>query len=141
MTTAPSDIVRYLKTQVGLFAGFTEQRLQELVDKSRVVSFESNEAILHYGAEAPHLGIVLSGAVTASVLGADGTRQTIGRIEAGGTFGEMALMTGERMLADIVADCHCELLLVPVSLFQSVIVAEPGPSSTSPVRLRSASRT
>jgi len=126
MTTAPTDIVRYLKTQVGLFAGFTEQRLQELVDKSRVVSFESNEAILHYGAEAPHLGIVLSGAVTASVLGADGTRQTIGRIEAGGTFGEMALMTGERMLADIVADCHCELLLVPVSLFQSVIVAEPG---------------
>jgi CRP-like cAMP-binding protein len=29
------------------------------------------------------------------VLASDGTRQTIGRIEVGGTFGEMALMTGD----------------------------------------------
>jgi len=60
------------------------------------------------------------------VLGAGGTRQTIGRIEAGGTFGEMALMTGDTMLADIVAESRCDVLLIPVSVFQSVVVAEPG---------------
>jgi acetate kinase len=121
-----SDIVGYLKANVGLFAGFPDQRLAGLVDASRVESFEANEAIVHYGSEAAHLGVVLSGAATASVLGAGGTRQTVGRIEAGGTFAEMALMTGDKMLADIVAESHCEVLLIPVSLFQSVIVAEPG---------------
>jgi len=122
---ATSDIVRYLKANVGLFAGFTDERLRELVDSSRVVSFESNEAIVHTGAEAAHLGVVLSGAATASVLGADGERRTLGRVEAGGTFGEMALMTGDTMLADVVAESRCDVLLIPVAVFQSVIVAEP----------------
>ena len=96
------------------------------MDQARVASFEANEAIAHYGAEATHFGVVLSGAVTASVLGDGGTRQTLGRIEAGDTFGEMALMTGDTMLADFIAESRCEVLLIPVSLFQSVIVAEPG---------------
>lgn len=123
---AKSEIVSYLKANVGLFAGFPNERLDGLVDGSRIESFEANEAIVHYGSEAAHLGVVLSGTATASVLGAGGTRQTISRAEAGGTFGEMALMTGDTMLADIVAESRCEVLLIPVSLFQSVIVAEPG---------------
>jgi acetate kinase len=123
---AASEIVNYLKANVGLFAGFSDERLRALVDRSLVVSFEANEAIVHYGAEVAHLGIVLSGAATASLVGAGGIRQTIGRIEAAGTFGEMALMTGDTMLADIVAESRCEVLLIPVALFQSVIVAEPG---------------
>jgi len=122
---AKSEIVSYLKTNVGLFAGFPDERLDRLVDGSRLESFEANEAIVDYGSEAAHLGVVLSGAATASVLGPGGTRQTIGRIETGGTFGEMALMTGDKILADIVAESRCEVLLIPVSLFQSVIVTEP----------------
>jgi len=121
-----ADIGRFLNASVGLFSGFPAARLDALIDGSRVVSFEANEAILHFGSAASHLGVVLGGVVVASVLGPDGARRTIGRIESGGTFGEMALMTGDKMLADIVAESRCEVLLIPVSLFQSVIVAEPG---------------
>ena len=35
-------------------------------------------------------------------------------------------MTGDPVLADFIAESRCEVLLIPVSLFQSVIVAEPG---------------
>src|ERR1700745_2690748 len=35
-------------------------------------------------------------------------------------------MTGNPLLADFVAESRCEVLLIPVSLFQSIIVAEPG---------------
>src|SRR5689334_5570345 len=37
----------------------------------------------------------------------------------------MALMTGDPTPADIIAESRCELLLIPVSLFQSIIVTEP----------------
>ena len=47
-------------------------------------------------------------------------------MKAGDTFGEMALMTGNPLLADFIAESRCEVLLIPVSLFQSIIVAEPG---------------
>jgi acetate kinase len=121
----PPEIVHFLKTKVPLFAGFADERLGELVGGSRVVSFEANEAIVHHGAEGTHFCVILSGTVSASVLGEGGVRQTLGRLEAGGTFGEMALMTGDKTLADFIAESRCEVLSIPVSLFQSVIVTEP----------------
>src|SRR5688572_18055357 len=37
----------------------------------------------------------------------------------------MALMTGDKVVADFIAESRCEVLLIPVSLFQSIIVTEP----------------
>jgi len=120
----------FLKQQVSVFKDFSKERLEQLVDGSRVASFEANEAIAHCGEEATHFGVVLNGTVTASVLGEDGTRQPLGQLKAGDTFGEAALMTGNPLLADFIAETRCEVLLIPVSLFQSVIVAEPGAVQT-----------
>jgi acetate kinase len=116
----------FLKQQVGIFKNFPNERLRQLVDGSRVASFEANEAVAHCGAEAAHFGVVLSGTVHASVLAEGGTRQPLGQLQAGDTFGEGALMTGNPLQADFIAGSHCEVLLIPVSLFQSVIVSEPG---------------
>jgi acetate kinase len=116
----------FLKQQVGVFKDFPPERLQQLVDGSQTVSFEANEAVAHHGAEATHFSVVLSGTVAASIVGDGGARQSLGQLKAGDTFGEAALMTGNPLLADFVADSRCEVLLIPVSLFQSVIVAEPG---------------
>jgi acetate kinase len=121
-----SAIPSFLKDNVSLFRDFSIERLQPLVEGSRLASFEANEAVAHQGDEATHFGVVLSGAVNASVLGDAGARQLLGRLQAGDTFNEMALMTGDTVLADFIAESRCELLLIPVSLFQSVIVAEPG---------------
>jgi signal-transduction protein with cAMP-binding, CBS, and nucleotidyltransferase domain len=63
----------FLKQQVGVFKDFTPDCLKQLVDGSRVTSFEANEAILHQGAEATHFGVILSGTVNVSVLGDGGT--------------------------------------------------------------------
>ncbi|HXI73226.1 MAG TPA: acetate/propionate family kinase [Verrucomicrobiae bacterium] len=116
----------FLKQRVALFKDFSAGRLEQLAAGSRARSFEASEAIAHHGAEATHFGVVLSGVVSASVLGDGGARQSLGQLKAGDTFNEMALMTGDTVLADFIADSRCEVLLIPVSLFQSVIVAEPG---------------
>jgi acetate kinase len=115
----------FLKQCVRVFKNFTDERIKELINGSIMRSFEANEAIAHQGAEATHFGVVLSGTVTASAV-TDGTRQPLGQLKAGDSFGELALMTGNPSLADFIADSHCEVLLIPVSLFQSIIVAEPG---------------
>jgi acetate kinase len=119
------DIGAFLKERVGVFKDFSGERIKELVDGSIVRSFETNEAIAHQGAEATHFGVVLSGTAAASVV-ADDKRQLLGQFKAGETFGETALMSGNPRIADIIAESHCEVLLIPVSLFQSIIVAQPG---------------
>jgi acetate kinase len=118
------DTGTFIKERVGVFKDFNAERIKELVDGSVVRSFEANEAIAHQGAEATHFGVVLSGTVAASAV-TDGARQTLGELKAGDTFAEAALMTGNPLLADFIAKSHCEVLLIPVSLFQSIIVAEP----------------
>jgi acetate kinase len=122
---SPTAVADFLKNHVPLFAGFTPQRLDELVAGSRVASFEPNEAIVHCGAEAIHFGVLLDGSVAAAAMADGGRRQELGRLETGATFGELALMTGDRMLADLIAETRCEVLLIPVSLFKSILVAEP----------------
>jgi acetate kinase len=119
------DAAGFIEERVGLFKDFPAERIKELVDGSLVRSFEANEAIAHQGAEATHFGVVLSGTIAASAV-TNGTRQSLGQLKAGDTFAEAALMTGNPLLADFIAESRCEVLLIPVSLFQSIIVAEPG---------------
>ena len=119
------DAAGFIKERVGLFKDFAPERIEELVDRSIVRSFEANEAIAHQGAEATHFGVVLSGTVAASAM-TDGACQPLGQLKAGDTFAEAALMTGNPLLADFIAESHSEILLIPVSLFQSIIVAESG---------------
>lgn len=115
----------FLKNTVALFHDLSLERLQTLVEGSRVQSYEANEAILHLGSEAAHFGVVLSGEVEASAPGDLGNRQIFGRLKAGDTFNEAALMTGDAVLADFIAVSGSEVLLIPVSLFQALIVTEP----------------
>lgn len=112
----------FLKKQVGMFADFSDERLAQLVAGSRIESFETKQAVMYRGEAASHLAVVLSGTVAAS----GGNGQELGELKAGDTFGELALMSGDPLLADFVAQSPSQVLLVPVSLFQSLIVAEPG---------------
>lgn len=120
-----SAIVSFLKDKVSLFRDISSERVQHLVEGSRVGSFEASETIMQQGDEATHFGVILSGTIQASALGEDDTRQSLGRLKTGDTFNELALMTGDAVLAAFIAESRCEVLLIPVSLFQSVIVAEP----------------
>jgi acetate kinase len=115
----------FVSKPVGVFKHFSADRLKPLLDGSRARSFEAHEVIVHHGSEATHLGVVLSGTVSASVMGDGGQRQQLGQLNEGESFGEMSLMTGNPVPADFIAESRCEVLLIPVSLFQSVIVAEP----------------
>jgi acetate kinase len=121
-----SAIASFLKDSVSPFRDLSAERLQSLVEGSRVGSFEAGEPVMHQGDEATHFGVVLSGTIHVSVVGDGATRQSLGRLKAGDTFNELALMTGDTVVADFIGESHCEVLLIPVSLFQSVIVAEPG---------------
>src|SRR5687767_9214373 len=119
------SVPEFLKHSVGVFGKFSAERLNQLVDGSDARSFEPGEVIAHQGTEAAHFGVVLSGTVSVSVAGDGGTSQPLGTLKAGETFGEMALMTGDAVVADVIAQSRSKVLLIPVSLFQSIIVTEP----------------
>src|SRR5688572_25726831 len=77
MSAGTTNTADFLRQRVSLFQGFSDDRLRQLADGSRVVSFEANEAIAHQGEEATHFGVVLSGTIAVSVAGESGTRQNL----------------------------------------------------------------
>jgi len=121
----PADIVQALRTRIALFTEFNAASLERLAAGAQLSSFGAGSVIAHQGDEATHFAVVLSGTVDVSVAGDDGQRQPLGQLQAGDTFNELALMTGDTVLADFTATSPAEVLLIPVALFQAVIVTEP----------------
>jgi len=121
----PVSTCEFLKSKVNLFKGFTDSQLQELVDGSQLMSFEVNEAVAHCGDAATHFHVITSGTLAASILGEGGVRRVLGQLQEGATFGELALMTGDTLLADFIAETPSQVLRIPVSLFQSKIMTQP----------------
>ena len=115
----------FLRTRVPLFEGFDERRLNELAAGSRIESFAPGETVSYAGEAVHFLGIVLVGELEASVASDDGSPRSLGRLGPGETFGEMALMSGEAALADLTASTATKVMRVPLSLFQSHVMAEP----------------
>ena len=122
---AQADIAAFLRERVGLFQVLSETHTAELAAGARVVACEPNEAVVEFGEDADFLGVLLEGELSVSVVGDGGLRREIGRFTAGDTFGEMALMSGEKTQADFIAATQCRVLRIPVALFQSIIMTEP----------------
>jgi len=118
-------IVEFLAGKVSLFKHLPAARLEEIAAGSRLVTREPKEAIIEFGEEPRFLGVMLAGEATASVIGDGGERQVLGRLQAGEVFGEIALMSGDRTMADVIAERRCTVLEIPVPLFQAIIMAEP----------------
>jgi acetate kinase len=120
-----AQLIEFLTQKVSLVQHLANERLEQLVAGSRIASYEPQEAVIEFGDEADFLGVLLEGDLAVSVPGDGGQRQVLGRFHAGDTFGEMALMSGEKTMADCIAETRCRVLRIPVALFQSVLLTEP----------------
>ncbi len=118
-------IINFLKNEVPLFQGFPEARLQELVEGSRLSTYEPNEAAIRFGEEGRFLGVILQGESEASVTDDRGDKHRVGLLKPGDIFGEMSLMTGDKTMADVIGITSCQALLIPSSLFSTILITHP----------------
>lgn len=114
----------FLRSKVALFEGFDEQRLADIVAGSSVETYAPGEVIAHAGDAVHFLGIVVDGEIAASIADADGNPLHLVSFGPGDSFGEMALMSGEAALADLKATKVCKVMRIPLSLFQSHVMAD-----------------
>lgn len=121
----PSDIIQFVRKKVPALAALPEDELARLLDESRVVTFEAQEAIIEFGDEAAFLGVLLEGQAELSIADEGGTRHQLALLKAGELFGQMALMTDEPNLADVIGVTHCRALLVPQASCMALLLTRP----------------
>jgi acetate kinase len=119
------EVRTFLKEHVELFKDFPDNRLKELIEGSRVTTFEGNEAVIEFGEEGRSMGVLLSGQAEAAVTDNTGRKVRLSLLEAGSIFGEMSLMTGNQTIANIIGITRCEALMIPQQLFSTILITHP----------------
>lgn len=118
-------LIAFLQQQVALFKDFPAGKLEELVNGSQVTTFDPNEAIIKFGEEGWFIGVLIEGIAKASHTDDSGQTHQLGILNPGDIFGEMAVMTGDKRMADIIGVTRCKALLIPLALFSTVLVVHP----------------
>ncbi len=119
------DLKRFFLEQVRLFETFSAEKVEEIVLKSRLATFEGNEAILETGDEGKMFGVLISGHAEISMTDNTGTRSVVSQLNAGDVFGVLSLLTGDRVTADVIAGNRCFALMIPQEVFNTHILTNP----------------
>ncbi len=98
--------------------------LARLKPHCRIVDFADQAIILRQGQENEHLHFILSGAAAVHFNLVDRS-EPIG-IAAGQMFGEISVIDQMPVTANVIADGHCRILMVPAAFFWAEIVTVPG---------------
>ena len=119
------DLKRFFLEQVPLFETFPADQVEEIVIKSRLATYEGNEAIIETGDENRFMGVVISGHAEVSTTDNTGSRSVIAQLGPGDVFGVISLLTGDRIAADVIAGNRCFVLIIPQDVFNARILVNP----------------
>jgi len=109
--------------KVALFKTVSPESLADLSKASDEHLFAAGEAIVRQNAEGDSMFVMLSGEA-AVVLEPSG--QQVAVIPAGGFFGEMSMLTGDRRTATVKAIGDVKVLEIDAGDFRALAVANPG---------------
>jgi small-conductance mechanosensitive channel/CRP-like cAMP-binding protein len=107
-----------------LFSPLSDVELRELADKLERSPFTRGELVTREGEDATHLYIVRSGSLSVRVGGHADDRE-VARLNAGSIFGEMALLTGERRNASLIALSDVECYRLDAEPFRALLSRRP----------------
>ena len=110
--------------RIDLFAGLTSEERAELATSLERAPFARGATITQEGAVAHHLYMVLAGDISVRVGGLEEQRE-VGRLGAGDIFGEMALLTGERRSASLIALTDVDCYRLDAKVFRALLEKRP----------------
>ncbi|POZ60097.1 mechanosensitive ion channel family protein [Chromobacterium alticapitis] len=109
--------------KVELLSSLNDEEMSVLADRLKFTPFVTGDIIMHQGAVAHWLYIMLSGEVEVWVTLPDGRRRLVDVLKEGSFFGEMGLMTGESRSGTVIARSNVECLRLDKDAFQAILVS------------------
>lgn len=107
---------------VDLFATLPPELRHQVALAAPMAVYGSGETVVRQGEDGQSMFVVLSGSVSVVL---EPSRKELARIEAGGYFGEMSLLTGEPRSATVLAVGDVVVVEIGVDLFRRLAAAHP----------------
>jgi len=115
---------RLILRQQPLFKCLSDEQLDALLPRGKVVHFGRNETIIQQGDNGDSMFIIVEGEANVSATRNGQTKQ-ITRMRGGDCFGEMSLLTGELRSATVVASTDCELVEIDKAVIAQSLTENP----------------
>jgi CRP/FNR family cyclic AMP-dependent transcriptional regulator len=121
---ATASVVHFLNSQ-SLFEGINSASLVSLAKGSCLKHIPKEVFIFFQNDPDDAVYIVWRGVISIRLENPDGRELVINEMGVGDVFGELALLTGETRSASAQALVDSEVLMIPKSIFRSVLDQEP----------------
>jgi CRP-like cAMP-binding protein len=108
------------------FAEFERDDIERLAGFMRVYRAQAGQAIIREGDEGDFMLLVMSGSVDIFKNDAQGERQLMTSVGAGGTLGEMSMIDGEPRFATCIATDTIVFAVLTRDAMAAIIVEDPG---------------
>jgi small-conductance mechanosensitive channel len=100
---------RIMLRQHALFKTLSDDQLDALLPRGRLIHFGRGEKVIEQGDEGNSMFILVDGEANV-VVERNGSPVHVASLRSGDCFGEMSLLTGERRSATILAHTDCEVV-------------------------------
>jgi CRP-like cAMP-binding protein len=121
---SPTQRLQRALRSVDLFRPLSDDELRAAAERFRSLHYGSGEKIIEEGAPGDSFFLIDSGEVQVSrKMG--GFARELARLMEGQFFGEMALLTGEKRAATVVAASDVDVFVLDKNGFQNIIAANP----------------
>jgi small-conductance mechanosensitive channel/CRP-like cAMP-binding protein len=107
---------------VDLLASLAPELRSQIARSAPMAVYGSGETIVRQGEEGQSMFVVLSGGVSVVL---EPSREEVARIEPGGYFGEMSLLTGEPRSATVMAVGDAVVVEIDADLFRRMAAVHP----------------
>jgi CRP/FNR family transcriptional regulator, cyclic AMP receptor protein len=107
------------------FSALDDDSIAQLVNASRMVVLPKGRLLFSQNEEADAVYVVCAGVVALVLSTIDGRELVIDELQAGSMFGELSVLTDKRRSTSAVAHDTCEVLAIPVDVFQHALETMP----------------
>jgi CRP/FNR family transcriptional regulator len=118
------NILNIIST-IPLFNGLPDDQLSAIRQIAVEKQYNKGQTIFSEEDETKGLFVVVNGRVKIYKVSSEGKEQILHIIEAGQSFGEVTVFTGQQMPANAQALAKSRLLLFPTSAFVGLVTANP----------------
>jgi CRP/FNR family transcriptional regulator, cyclic AMP receptor protein len=122
---SPSSRLSSVLRQHPIFRDLGNDALDQLCRYAKHMSLKRGATICSKGDPGNSLFAVISGTVKISVSSPDGRNAILNLINAGDTFGEIAVLDGRPRSTDAIANTNCELFVIDRRDFMPFLRSQP----------------
>ncbi len=115
---------RLMLRQHALFKTLTDDQLDSLLPRGRIVHFGQGENLIQQGAAGDSMFILVSGEADV-IVERNGKPTQVANLRSGDCFGEMSLLTGERRSATVAATRDCEVVEIGKAILARSLKENP----------------